>query len=1069
MRAGPSVDADPRPTDGQADAIRGDAAPQGFGPAGEPGRFGPAGALIAALVALWLALNEISRLSSGFLPEDGSSWSFGDMSGPRIFWHLDRWNDALSPEQLSNWRELLFGYLTLDVLFLVVYAVALLRLTAKSVLRKAQIAAIVSLALVDFVENLGIGWLAFQRFDGDGVFGPLATLVAGVTTLKWLIFLGLAIVGIRAVLKRQYFDRVRRFGRALWIQRFSLLAFLPIAALAVVPATDVFNQLPDVQRQWLDTPTGLWQGLAAAAVHGLVLVPCVFVLGRIRGDYAVRRWRGRGIKWPWYNHDGTARRQHRGLWLIGLITLPVVALVVRLTDAGSISWTRLFVFCAIPVLVLGLSAWQRGKEGTKLAELREIQDSFARDVMNVGDVLTVAAVSLTGLGLVRALTGLVSLDAVDLLESTYFIKPWILLAVGAILAVVPWLLAPWVLRAIALWRKRSAKAAPAPLQWVGNLCTPGVDREGLETGLDAKPRAAMRFALLIASLAVFLLLSASPRWWADRLGVLAAAVLALSALTMLLGVTVAYAQERQPPEVFQTPRCRLRATPIITLMTVAVLLAEWAGKDTDVHQVDAAGVIPPRPTMEQAFDQWLAQPDACTVPFTDQPNFELRPMLLMAAEGGGLRAAFWTASAMEKIGAAGVGCGRNSALFAGGASGGALGLTIAGFTNRPLAAVKAMTGPEALGAAAISLLSGDLLTNATGIRFNSATPYRDPARQGLDRAGLMETSWEREAELEGLRTDFLPQTFDAATAGRGPVTGQLILTSTAVRDGCRALISQVDLSEGSAQAANGERRPECGAGHAGAHSYDLFGAYGRTDASNEDQCLGNISAMTAGLLASRFAYVTPSGVVNGCNGLDPAQLVDGGYTDNTGLGTIVDLAPLWADLVRHHNDMTLAGGSGQLVVPLVVFVENGTGTDYSISSAADTPTGWDLWPSSNAVPEGLVPPITAITARGLRTDPRALLEEAARLGRQSMCSNASAGCANLLANALGAYQVFVVHQSTQPSLSAPLGWVLSTASQSDLSEDMDLQANKGCRQLRNDPACDEGYGTLRDLLDVLEK
>jgi hypothetical protein len=392
-------------------------------------------------------------------------------------------------------------------------------------------------------------------------------------------------------------------------------------------------------------------------------------------------------------------------------------------------------------------------------------------------------------------------------------------------------------------------------------------------------------------------------------------------------------------------------------------------------------------------------------------------------------------------------------LFSGGASGGAFGLTVARFHDRPLSAVKAMAGHEALGAATISLMSSDLLASVAGLRFDAAAEYRTPSRQPLDRAGLMETAWER--KVPELRTLFLPDDGRADDA----MTGQLILTTTAVRNGCRALVSQVDLSEG-ASTANGS--PVCGAGVAGAHNYDLFGAFGRTADRKDDGCVGNLQALSAGLLASRFPYVTPSGVVGRCGDLKPAQLVDGGYTDNTGIGTIVDLAPTWGAAVQEHNDEVLAAGTGEIVVPLVVYIENGTGKDYSVGN--DDPVegiGPTFKPgtSLSSVPELLVPPATKlITAKEDGTKDRALLQEARAAAAKQLCSESTA-CTELRKKLPNS--VYVISQSTQPSLAAPLGWTLSKASQNDLDNDLLLQADKQCA-----PDC-RGYGTLHDLLVAL--
>jgi hypothetical protein len=475
------------------------------------------------------------------------------------------------------------------------------------------------------------------------------------------------------------------------------------------------------------------------------------------------------------------------------------------------------------------------------------------------------------------------------------------------------------------------------------------------------------------------------------------------------------------------------------------------GGKTEVHPLTATAPLPARPTMQEAFDAWVAQPAKCTVPLDGGLN--LRPMLMVAAEGGGIRATYWTASALEKLSGAGDGCAKSSVLFSGGASGGAFGLTVARYTDEPLKAVKAMAGHEALGAATISLMSSDLLASMAGLRFDAAAEYRTPSRQPLDRAGLMETAWER--KVPELRRLFLPDDGKAD----GAMTGQLILTTSAVRNGCRALVSQVDLS-GGARTADGA--PVCGAGVAGAHDYDLFAQYGRTAEHTDKGCLGNPQALTAGLLASRFPYVTPSGVVGSCGDLKAAQLVDGGYTDNTGIGTIVDLAPSWGALVRSHNDKVLADGTGEVILPLVVYIENGTGKDYSVGN--DDPVdgiGNTFKAGANlpAVPELLVPPATKfISAKEDGTNDRALLREARAAVAAQLCTESS-GCATLRGKLPNS--VYVISQSTQPSLSAPLGWTLSQASQNDLDTDMDLQTEKQCG-----PDC-LGYGTLHDLLNTL--
>ncbi len=586
--------------------------------------------------------------------------------------------------------------------------------------------------------------------------------------------------------------------------------------------------------------------------------------------------------------------------------------------------------------------------------------------MATGDAIAVASLSLAGLGMIRAFSALTALDLVDLVPPPP-VRPLIALLIGAVLAVGPWFAAGPVLRMIARWDGEGGFHGK-----VGRFLTPGKNSQN-DTGIDIEPQTWLRVGLMLSSVAVFLLLAARPRQLADFLGVLAAAILALSVL--------------------------------------------------------ALGAVPQRPTMDEAFEAWMNQ------------------------DAGG-------------------GCGGHSALFSTGASGGALGLSLGRFTTDPAAAARSISGHQALGAAMISLLSGDLLATSTGLRVNASTPYRDPKRQPLDRAGLMETRWED--LLPGLRTPFLAADKDAAANdGAKTVTGQLVLNSTATHDGCIALVSQIDLSAGETAA---DGTPVCGSEGAGPHNYDFFGFYGRSSNDDAEHCVGNLPALAGTMLANRFPYVTPSGTAARCRGLDPAQLVDGGYTDNTGLGTIVDLAPHWSRLVKDHNDKIVRDGTGEFVVPMVVYVENGTGPDFSTGSKATLydsrvkPGTGRVWPSDlpvvprsmvPLVPEVVAPLVTKlVTAKGDGTNSRELLSEVARrLTPASLCTSSTL-CDQLKAQKQLPNNVFVVHQSKQPSLSAPLGWALSETSQNDLKGDLATQAKDGC-------SASDCYPTLHDLVAIL--
>ena len=294
--------------------------------------------------------------------------------------------------------------------------------------------------------------------------------------------------------------------------------------------------------------------------------------------------------------------------------------------------------------------------------------------MAAGDAIAVASLSLAGLGMIRAFAGLTALDLVDLVPPPH-VRPLIALLIGAFLAVGPWFAAGPILQLIANWDSESGLRGS-----IGRFLTPGKNSQEDDSGINIQPISWLRIPLLLISVVIFLLLASFPRQLGEFLGVLAAAILALSVLVTMVGVIVVYAQDRQPPDVFQwgPERLRTRSTPIITLLVIALILTGLAGGKNDIHPVTALGAIPERPSMQEAFDAWVKQDDGCSIQLADtgqpvqpgqpgqsvqQSKLSLRPMLMLAAEGGGIRAAYWTAATLGRISAAGGGCGGHSARW----------------------------------------------------------------------------------------------------------------------------------------------------------------------------------------------------------------------------------------------------------------------------------------------------------------------------------------------------------------------------------------------------------------------
>ena len=1028
------------------------------------------GCYLTFLVAVVLALNEINLLSRGFVAAGYPATDFAGLSGPRV-WKVDEsWAESIDAADLPTWGRLLVCFLVVDGLFMVAYALVLRAVAAGALVpdgweRRVKVV-VWGLVGADVVENLLMAWAGHVRVDrGGDVPSALLGLLSCVTGLKWLVVAALVVLFAVFFLARERGVTVKPWRSALWVQRYSLVAFLPVAALACLPVPAVGDQVPDIERRWLEGGVELWYLGAALLAALLVVSPAIFFLGRLRADCAFKRESDQGpagLRWPWYGPDGTARRALLRHWLIA----PAVAVVlcgITLLGEPTPDGRRLLWFCVVPVSIALLSrpARRRLNRRHRTPKARESDDnpSPAR-VLAVGDCLAIASVAVIGLGMVRAWSGLlaVGLASADVDVDWYL---WLFLPAAAAAALLPWVVATTLLHRLdmttlpeprGLWRTPAELASPTATM-------------AAERVVD-QPNPWVRRILMTVAFVGLGLMAFLPVPVARGLGVVAAVNLALGLVMVLLGVTVAYAQETRPPEVFLlTSRPWLTATPIVPVILAGLVLTAKLGSPTFVHGIDHDEAVPARPSLATAFARWEAPEMACLLPATGDDAIRIRPMLLVAAEGGGIRATYWTAKGLaELVAAGGDACGERMTFFSTGASGGSLGLSIGRYSPDPVPAVAAIAGPDALGAGALALVTSDLIAATTGARLGAPGGDVD----GSDRAALMQEAWEEQWTREGLGLGPADHRFveddDAAPTA---VTGQLILTSTDAYDGCRALWSQIDLSPeppAPDDVAPTVDAPGCGNGTAGPNSYDVLSAFGEVDATDEEGCLGNVDALTAGLVSGRFPYVTPSAVVGPCRGLKETPLVDGGIADNTGLGTIVDLAPQWGALVRDHNDAVLEAGTGELIVPWVVYLDNGPATDFGVA------------PRGDSIAESLAPLSALRAATTRRTPTSSLLRDLATTTRTYLCAETTPGCVELQAEQDPLRRVFVVHQATQPTLSAPLGWVLSQASRDDLDADLAEARDTRCGATDAaagaydvpDPVCDDGIGTLGDLMDRLE-
>ncbi len=292
----------------------------------------------------------------------------------------------------------------------------------------------------------------------------------------------------------------------------------------------------------------------------------------------------------------------------------------------------------------------------------------------------------------------------------------------------------------------------------------------------------------------------------------------------------------------------------------------------DNHAVRTLGSELPvqRLPVDKKFEDWYARLAA------KYPGEGTHPVFIVATEGGGVRAAYWTASVLTAL--------QDQApefsdhLFAiSSVSGGSLGATV--FTA--LVADTQRTGvvddcrgslpDKSYRLAARQVLSDDFLAPTLASMLHADFVQRFlPVGFIPDRAKALETGWENawrsRLTAAGGVDDFFAGGMLKMYADRPDVLlPSLFLNSTSVESGNRIIASNCDL--------NDNQIPD---------TSDLFSRLGR-----------DLRLSTAAHNSARFTYVSPAGSVHasdhGKNGKLLGHVVDGGYFENSGAATAADV------------------------------------------------------------------------------------------------------------------------------------------------------------------------------------
>ncbi|WP_404431318.1 hypothetical protein LG299_14110 [Microbacterium lacus] len=975
-------------------------------------------------VAALIALGEVDRLISAVTGAGRTSFSLSSVGGPLGFTARGAWAEWASSglnDEVATW---VICSIVLDVIFIVCYVVVLLifiRGWTSANPREFSgsewiLWTLVAVEVVEIVLLLCAQGLVRAGAEASETLLEVASwAVLGVALIKWIVFAVLVAAILRNDGTRHALGRIiARTWHALWLHRLSTVLVVLLFVLACIPQDGVLDQLPDIQRGWIGSPMGVVFFLAAM---GAILLAAIaaFALGRARTRRGISRWAG---KIPTADEEV---RNTLGWWAIApaawigvwLITLAVALLNGR-PLFESVAASAAFFWVILAIVVVPSIIFRKREWATK-----PIKADKPRAVYTwlVGDALAIAVFIVGGLGLVRSMAAPVFLGP-D--ETVGFGLALLLFIIGAVIAITsPFLF--WGLSRGTPWR----------------VLKPLVRRndptESRAAGTDQFGRHVFWLVIICAAAIVILILTALyPMHIASGIGPVALTVLIITAWTALLGSFTVAIQDYRPLALFRW--MRLEATPVLTLaITLPLIYAAVVssqGWDPTLHAVREIEAVTPSEEEEEEEDD--ATPEEPTIDTLADRIAQLdctatiggklvQPVVLIAAEGGGIRAAYWTARALDELKEKHP-CIAESVLVSSGVSGGSVGLvlTATGAVNGEPAlqttrdgkvreadeAWAGLAGPGVVGSAAAALLSGDVIASALGIHVPSFD--ETDGFEWRDRAALIERGWIAAA-------DELKEPYDASSNER---TGFMLLNSTDTNSGCRVLVGSDVFETGSAP-------PDCeSAGDAPATSWWLG-----------DECQTSLDWASAAMLSGRFPIVTPAGQMPTASGCPrDAQLIDGGYSEGSALGTIADLGPA---IMRSIQSANAEPGRENYLFPIVVYLRNSSGFDI-------------VKPLGELTAEPLVPLVGFAAAAQQVTDVTWLQRISASLAnacpalpmvdgkypaKPSDCEETNSAARKDIRNG-----VVVVAPGTTPTVVPPLGWALSNYSIDSLEQALKVES-----------------------------
>lgn len=1026
--------------------------------------------MITAVLAL-VTMNELNRLIGEAISRTGRVHPLSEVIGFAPWTGVDAWADwktaAFSP------MGMVITHTAMDVVFIACYAALgfrLLRLAAdgptppkglapqddsKAALLSIRLSTVLLVLVVgtDLLEDTLLLILSIGLSPALALSAVPPGVLVVVTCVKWVVT---ALLLVNVLFGSAVGSIVRRFLKdaalALYAQRLGAIVVGAIAAVSLLTANGVLEQVPDVYRGWLQPPAdpdlGLpsfnWPAIAFSFVAFAFTGYGLFAIGRERARHYLQRT------------DEVDTRPDASLtpWLLAAFALLVAGLGFGLfgnaDKVDPLTWGAVMGV----LLALALGSFVIRAIGIPIPPpLRSLRlANRAVSVRMAGDLLVAVWIAIAALGPYKSLLSPLflasTLEGTDSSFRNSF--GWILaIVVGLAVAAIG---LPVLFRALLARGARSLpaheshgdrKLAQRMLEAPASYARAVASTSTLATADARRARTVAAVAVLLAVLSVvsFLL---SPGQAGVLAGPVTVLILLVSAWATLLGVLMLFLARSKPLELFRL--LRLRSTPVVTLLVVVPLVLAFVNVPAELHsvRVNESATKSERETIVTALPLWYDAQVKCATTVIGPTGVATSavPLLMVAAEGGGIRAATWTVDVLRQLPQDGA-CASAATFLSSGASGGSIGLAAFRQTDNAFSPATMSTGPfggpDALAADMAGLLAGDLVASVTGIRVPTPEPL---AGLGFgpwawhDRTALQELSWESAAEQ-------LAQPYNSTF--QSP-TGYVLLNSTDSVSNCKVVISQLDLTPGTPIT----DEPRCnGTGAELANLLDLEDYIG--------DCVYSMNWSSAAELSARFPFVSPPARLSnetmpGCNDFTDMQLVDGGLTDNSALGTISDVAPQLVDHIIELNAVADGSPARPFIVPLVIFMSNEPGFDVDAVERTTQPDIVVPLSAIQAAPGGQITPAAWLTRV---SDEFASVCPPTPAGAIDRCSDAVAS----IRGSVGEGAV-IAAPSTSPAVSVPLGWSMSDFTRSQLRREAEVQSSCGLGVLSHDLSA---YETLNDV------